>query len=59
MDVWMASEESYKNGYEDGVISFAEYLKDNSVLYDYDSCFSFRAIDIDDLNSLVEVFLNK
>lgn len=46
----------YKAGYRDGVIEFAEYLKKHSCSYDLDNYHSFDAIDIEDLDDLVEEF---
>lgn len=45
--------------YKDGVVEFAEYLKDNSCFYDIDNYHSFKAVDIDDLDDLVEEFLKR
>ena len=59
MDVYIATEQAYKNGYENGIKEFINYLKDNSCFYDIDNYHSFRAIDIDDLNDLVKEFLDK
>ena len=47
----------YKSEFETGATRFAEYLKENACLYDLDNYHSFRAIDIDDLDDLVEDFL--
>ncbi len=49
----------YKAGFKNGVIKFANYLKENSFLCDPDNGFSFDAIDVEDLDDLVEEFLNK
>lgn len=49
----------YESGFINGVIKFAEYLKKHSCFYDLDNYHSFAAIDIDDLDDLVEKFLNK
>ena len=57
MDAYTATEQAYKNGYENGIKEFINYLKDNSCFYDIDNYHSFRAIDIDDLNDLVKEFL--
>lgn len=48
----------YKEGYRDGVMEFAAYLKENSFLCDSNDWFSFHAINVeDDLDDLVEEFL--
>lgn len=47
----------YKEGYKDGVVEFVKYLKDNSCFYDIDNYHSFKAVNIDDLDDLVEEFL--
>ena len=47
----------YDDGYEDGAIMFAEYLKENSFLYDPNDSFSFQAIDVDDIKDLLTDFL--
>lgn len=47
----------YDDGYEDGAIMFAEYLKENSFLCDPNDSFSFQAIDVDDINDLLTDFL--
>lgn len=45
-------------GYEDGVIEFAKYLKENSFLCDSNDSFSFQAINVeDDLDDMVKDFL--
>jgi hypothetical protein len=49
----------YVSGFNNGVVKFANYLKENSCFYDIDNYHSFRAIDIDDLDDLVEEFLSK
>lgn len=49
----------YESGFQDGVIKFANYLKEHSCFYDLDNYHSFSAIDIDDLDDLVEKFLEK
>ena len=49
----------YKTGFENGVIKFANYLKNNACSYDLDNYHSFDAIDIEDLDDLVEEFLDK
>jgi hypothetical protein len=49
----------YKSGFDNGVIKFAEYLKKHSCFYDLDNYHSFKAVDIDDLDDLVEEFLSK
>ena len=53
MDIYTATEQAYKNGVRD----FAEYLKKNSFLCDPDNRFSFYAIDVDELDDLVNAFL--
>ena len=52
-------EAGYDDGYEDGAVMFAKYLKHRSCSYDLDNYHSFDAIDIDDLDDLVEEFLRK
>lgn len=48
----------YAEGYEDGVIAFAKYLKNNSFLCDSNDWFSFNAINVDDdLDDMVVEFL--
>lgn len=49
----------YESGFNKGVIKFANYLKEHSCFYDLDNYHSFRAIDTDDLDDLVEEFLDK
>ena len=49
----------YKAGFKNGVIKFANFLKENSFLCDSNDWHSFDAIDIEDLDDLVEEFLNK
>lgn len=49
----------YESGFKNGVIKFANYLKTNSCSYDLDNYHSFEAIDIEDLDDLVEEFLDK
>lgn len=49
----------YESGFIHGVIKFANYLKEHSCSYDLDNYHSFDAIDIDDLDDLVEEFLDK
>jgi hypothetical protein len=49
----------YESGFQDGVIKFANYLKEHSCFYDLDNYHSFSAIDIDNLDDLVEKFLEK
>ena len=51
--------EFYISGFINGVRKFSKYLKDNSCFYDIDNYHSFRAIDIEDLNELVDEFLSK
>ena len=51
--------EYYESGFINGVNKFANYLKKHSCLYDLDNYHSFNAIDIDELNDLVNEFLNK
>lgn len=46
------------HGYEDGVMEFAEYLKEHSFLCDSNDSFSFQAINVeDDLDDMVKDFL--
>lgn len=47
----------YTKGYKDGVIEFANYLKEHSFLCDNPNMHSFYAIDEDDLDDYVEDFL--
>lgn len=49
----------YESGFINGVIKFANYLKENSCSYDLDNYHSFDAVDMDDLDDLVEEFLRK
>lgn len=49
----------YDDGYEDGAVMFAKYLKQHSCSYDLDNYHSFDAIDIDDLDNLIEEFLKQ
>ena len=49
----------YKSGFKNGVFDFAHYLKEHSCSYDLDNYHSFNAIDIEDLDDLVEDFLSK
>lgn len=49
----------YESGFINGVIKFANYLKEHSCSYDLDNYHSFDAINIDDLDDLVEEFLDK
>ena len=51
--------EFYISGFINGVRKFSKYLKDNSCFYDIDNYHSFRAIDIEDLDDLVDEFLIK
>ena len=60
MDVYKATEQAYKNGYNAGVkysiVEFVEFLKQKSFLCDA----NFQAIDVEnDLDDLVEEFLNE
>ena len=47
----------YESGFKNGVIKFVHYLKEHSCLYDLDNYHSFSAIDIEDLDDLLEDFL--
>ena len=47
----------YTKGYIDGVIEFANYLKDQFFSYDPDNEFNFQTIDADNLDDYVEEFL--
>lgn len=58
MDNYTATEQAYKNGYRDAIIKFAEYLKKHSCFYDLDNYHSFEAVDVDNLDELVEEFLS-
>ena len=49
----------YESGFINGVIKFANYLKEHACSYDLDNYHSFDAIDMDDLDDLVEEFLDK
>lgn len=49
----------YAEGFKDGVVMFAKYLKHHSGSYDLDNYNSFDAIDIDYLDDFVEKFLDK
>lgn len=49
--------DQYDEGYRNGVKEFVEYLKRHSCSYDLDNYHSFDAIDVDELNNLVDVFL--
>ena len=49
----------YESGFKDGIIKFANYLKEHSCSYDLDNYFSFSAVDIDNLDDLVKKFLDK
>jgi hypothetical protein len=49
----------YESGFKNGVIKFAEYLKKHSCEYDLDNYHYFEAVDIEDLDDLVEEFLDK
>ena len=51
--------EFYISGFINGVRKFSKYLTDNSCFYDIDNYHSFRAIDIEDLEYLVDEFLSK
>ena len=52
--------QGWGHGYEDGVMEFAEYLKENSFLCDSNDSFSFQAINVeDDLDDMVKDFLEK
>jgi hypothetical protein len=59
MDIYTATEQAYKNGYANAVKKFANYLKEHSCSYDLDNYFRFDAVDIDNLDYLVEKFLSK
>lgn len=49
----------YKAGFKNGVMKFAEYLKNRACSYDLDNYHVFDAIDIEDLDDLVDEFLSK
>lgn len=49
----------YESGFKNGVIKFANYLKMRACSYDLDKYHSFDAIDVEDLDDLVEEFLDK
>lgn len=49
----------YESGFRNGVIKFAEYIKKHSCSYDLDNYHYFEAVDIEDLDDLVEEFLDK
>ena len=58
MNVYTATEQAYKNGYNAAVKKFAQYLKDHSFLCDANDCYSFKAINVeDDLDDMVKDFL--
>lgn len=48
----------YSEGFEEGIMAFVEYLKKHSCFYDLDNYHSFSAIDIDNLDDLVENFFD-
>lgn len=47
----------YSEGFEEGIISFAKYLREQSFLCDSNDWHSFNAIDVDDLDDFVKDFL--
>ena len=47
----------YSEGFEEGIISFAKYLREHSFLCDSNDWHSFNAIDVDDLDDFVKDFL--
>lgn len=49
--------QQYTEGYKDGVLEFANYLKSQSFLCDPDNGFSFYAIDEDDIDDFAEEFI--
>lgn len=49
----------YSSEFINGIIKFANYLKEHSCSYDLDNYHSFNAVDIDDLDELVKEFLDK
>ena len=51
--------EYYKSGFNNGVIKFANYLKEHSRSYDLDNYHNLDAINIDYLDDLVDEFLDK
>lgn len=46
-----------RSGYQNGVIEFVEYLKRHSCKYGLENHHYFEAIDIEDLDNLVDGFL--
>lgn len=48
---------NYMQAYNNGVMAFAEYLKEHSCFYDLDNYHSFQAVDVDYLNDMVAEFL--
>ena len=64
MDVYKATEQAYKNGYnagvKDSIVEFVEFLKQKSFLCDANDWYSFQAINVeDDLDDFAEEFLNE
>lgn len=52
--------EGWGHGYEDGVMEFAEYLKEHSFLCDSNDWHSFQVINVeDDLDDFVKEFLKR
>lgn len=51
--------DSYKSGFYDGVLTFAEYLKEKSFFCDCDNWMGFQAIDMDYMDYFVEKFLEE
>ena len=49
----------YQSGFNNGVIKFANYLKEKAFLCDPDNGHGFWAIDLEDLEDLVEEFLSR
>lgn len=47
----------HRNGYQNGVRGFVEYLKKNSSEYDLENYHYFEAVDIEDLDDLADGFL--
>lgn len=49
----------YESGFHNGVVKFAQYLKEHSFVCDPGDWSRFQAIDADDIDDLVEEFLSK
>lgn len=51
--------EQYEKGFKCGVIAFTGYLKEHSFMCDPGNGFSFDAIDVDELDTYVQRFLEE